>query len=70
MTEQETRDIAVAADTKIDSHMTDCFAVRVRIEKALDDIRDDLKRINWYLPSIVGGIVALSKALDYFMVHK
>lgn len=69
----DTRDIAVAADTKIDSHMVDCIQVRTRIEKALDDIRADLKRINWYLPLIIGGIIVVSHGFDWaiaLMGHK
>ncbi len=64
MQNDSTRDIAVAADTKIDSHLEDCFQVRTRIEKALDDLRADIKRINWYLPRIIGGIVVASHGID------
>lgn len=64
---EDTRDIAVAADTKIDAHVIDCTSVRLRIEKSLDDIRADLKRINWFLPLIVGGIIVASRGFDYLM---
>lgn len=67
--QEETRDIAIAADTKIDSHVADCLTVRIRIEKSLDDIRDDLKRINWYLPLILGGITVASHVFDIVLGH-
>lgn len=70
--DNNTRDIAVAAETKIDAHVLDCVAVRGRIEKTLDNIQADLKRINWYLPMILGGIVLASHSIDWiltFMGH-
>lgn len=66
---KDTRDIAVSADTKIDAHIDDCATVRVRIEKALDDIRADLKRINWYLPLILGGITVASQIFNVVIGH-
>lgn len=66
--DRNTRDIAVKADTKVDTHMQDCLAVRQRIEDSLKDIRTDLKRINWLLPLLIGGIMVIKEGLDLW--HK
>lgn len=48
--DRETRDIAVRADTKADSHIADCTMFRLRLaedfkdtRKSIDDARDEAK---------------------------
>lgn len=65
--DRETRDMAVAADTKIDNHMEDCVRFRIAIADSLKDMRADLKRINWLLPLMIGGIMAIKEIVDVFV---
>lgn len=67
MTEQQTRDIAVTANTKVDAHIQECTELRKRIEKALDDFREDLKKINWRMAMMVGGLLVLSHVIDWII---
>lgn len=67
MSEQQTRDLAVAASTKIDAHVQECTELRKRIEKALDDFRLDLKKINWRMAMMVGGLLTLSHVVDWLV---
>lgn len=65
MTDQNTRDIAVAADTKVDQHIVDCMALRVVITGALSEIRDDIKKIYWRMGLLFGGLFLASHLLDW-----
>jgi len=67
MSEKDTRDIAVAAETKIDAHVQDCINHREAIQNFMIEIRADIKRINWYLPLIIGGIVVLGHMPDWIV---
>lgn len=60
-----TRDIAVGADVKINQHMTDCTQFRLSIQNILTEFRQDLKAINWRLALIVGAITLAGKGIDW-----
>lgn len=68
---KDTRDIAVTAKSLIDQHMQDCVRVREAIFASFKDFRNDLKRQNWILAMIVGGLILVSKLPDYipFLSH-
>ena len=69
---QETRDIAVSANTKVDQHMTDCEQFRINIQATLMEFREDIKSLNWRMAMIMGGFTLVGKILDYIIpvVHK
>lgn len=66
--DRDTRDLAVKADTKIDSHLDDCAQYRVSTENKLTTINAKLDKINWLLPLIIGGIIMAGKVMDYAYV--
>lgn len=57
----DTRDIAVAADTKIDAHVVDCLQVRMRNEAKLDNIDAKLDKLMWYILPIFGGVILIAQ---------
>lgn len=63
----DTRDIALKANTKVDQHMTDCVQFRIDVQKTLGEFREDIKKLNWRMALLMGGITAVSKLLDYYM---
>lgn len=68
----ETRDVAIRAESKVDQHMTDCTQFRINIQNTLGEFRDDIKKLNWRMAMIMGGFTLAAKALDYLIpaVHK
>jgi hypothetical protein len=64
---QDTRDIAVEANSKVDQHMTDCTQFRINLQNTLIEFRDDIKKLNWRMAMIVGGFTLAAKALDYLL---
>lgn len=68
MSDETTRDIAVSANTKVDAHVQDCIRHRESIQNFMLEIRADIKRINWYLPLIIGGIVVTSHGIDWILM--
>ncbi len=63
----DTRDIAVNAKTLIDHHMTDCEQFRKNLRDDLSDFREDLRKLNWRMAMILGGLVILSHGIDWLM---
>lgn len=66
MTEQNTRDTAVRAETKVDAHITDCQQFRLIIDKRLSEFRDDIRKLNWRVALITGVGIAVQKGMDLF----
>lgn len=66
-TTDDTRDIAITADTKIDQHMTDCTAFRTTIQNTLNEFREDIKKLNWRMALLLGAFEVVGKAIDYIM---
>lgn len=72
MSTEDTRDIAIGAETKIDAHLTDCATYRQSTETKLIKINDKIDKINWFLPLIIGGLVVLTHVpewLNLFAQH-
>lgn len=67
MNDTETRDIALAAKTLIDAHMTDCSKFRDSLIEIHKEFREDLKKINWRMALLLGSIITLSHVMDYIM---
>ncbi len=67
MINEDTRDIAMAAKTLIDHHMTDCNAFRVNLRSDLTEFRDDLKKLNWRIAMMIGGLVIISHGVDWIL---
>lgn len=65
MDESNTRDLAVEARTKIDAHVQDCIKWREVVQKSFSDLQADLKTLNTRVILILGGLIALSKALEF-----
>lgn len=63
----DTRDIAVEAQTLIKAHVLDCVEFRKTLIDIHREFRDDLKKINWRMAMILGGVVVLSHGLDWFL---
>lgn len=61
----DTRDLAVEAKTSIDQHMTDCTAFREVVQNTLTEFREDIKKLNWRMAMIVGGVTVLGKVFDF-----
>lgn len=67
----DTRDMVIRANTKIDTHVDDCIRFRATIAKSFDDVRADLKKQSWYLTLIIGGLIALSRLPEIMgAIHK
>lgn len=67
----ETRDMAVQANTKIDHHLLDCAQFREALRSDFKEFRDDLKRLNWRIAIMIGGLVVLSHGIDWLVsLHK
>lgn len=62
-----TRDIAMNAQTLISHHMTDCEQFRVNLRQDMSEFRDDLKKLNWRMAMILGGLVILSHGIDWIL---
>lgn len=69
-----TRDTAVRADTKIDSHMQECVEWRKAVHKSFAELTSeiktltsDVKSLNTRVILIIGGIIALSKLADWIL---
>ena len=74
--ERNTRDMAIAAQTKIDAHVTDCTEFRkvmqatvVKIENNIDILRNDIQSLTVKLSIVVGGIIAIGKIIDVAAVY-
>ena len=72
MPEVETRDIAVQARSDINSHIQDCVRFRQQLSDNHKEMREDLKKINNRVMLILGGLMLLSKGLDFLVpfLHK
>ncbi len=67
MSDDSTRDLALQAKTMIEHHMTDCNVFRNNLRNDLSEFREDLKKINWRMAMILGGLVILSHSIDWFL---
>lgn len=67
MVQDNTRDIAMTAQTLINQHMTDCNQFRDNLRQDLTDFRNDLKKINWRMAMILGGLIVFSHGIDWIM---
>lgn len=74
MNEQETRDIAVGANVKVDSHIEDCIRFRAIIQDSFRDVKgsmnnlaDQIKGLQIKAALAVGGLIVFGKALDYLL---
>lgn len=68
MSDESTRDIAMAAKLLIDHHMTDCNVFRDNLRGDLAEFRNDLKKINWRMALILGGLIVLSHGIDWLLL--
>ena len=65
--DDNTRDLALTANTKIDQHMTDCTKFREALRQDLIGFREDIKKINWRVAMMLGGLIIISHGVDYFL---
>lgn len=65
MTDKGTRDIALEALTMIKAHQLDCEKFRVIILDSHKTFTEDLKKINWRMAMILGGLVVISHGIDW-----
>lgn len=63
----DTRDIAITADSKIDQHMTDCTSFRSAVQDTLNEFREDIKKLNWRMACLLGGLELMAKTLDFLI---
>lgn len=70
--DRDTRDTAVRADQKVDSHIQDCIKWREVVEKSFQSLKADLaaqgtdiKSLNNRVVLIIGGLIVVSKLLDW-----
>lgn len=63
MSDENTRDIAVATAAQVNAHVVDCLEVRKRNEKKLDLIDVKLNKI----ALILGGIVIITHSTDWVL---
>ncbi len=79
MQQTDTRDIAIGADVKIDTHVQDCVRFRQQIADAarrtdvkIDDLGDKIVGLQLKAALALGGLIAASKLLDYAILwfHK
>ncbi len=76
MGEESTRDIAVAADTKIDHHMIDCsefrralLATHTDMREDMGEIRETVTKLQIRLALLLGGLTVLGKVWDTVLPH-
>lgn len=62
----DTRDIAVEAKIMINQHMTDCTQFRITVQNTLAEFREDLKKLNWRMALIVGGITIAGEIINLY----
>lgn len=62
--DDSTRDIAIEGKSLITQHMTDCTRFREDLSEALSEMRADIKSLMMRTMMIVGGMIALSKAVE------
>ncbi len=67
MDDNNTRDIAMSAKLLIDTHMTDCNKFRENLRGDFKEFRDDLKKVNWKIAMMLGGIVVISHGVDWIV---
>lgn len=78
MPDQQTRDIAMRAQALIDHHMMDCETFRENLradmkesrENSRDDLKDfreEIKKLNWRVAGILGGLMVAVHAIDWFL---
>ena len=60
-----TRDIAMSAKALIDHHMTDCETFRENLREDMREFREDLKKLNWKIAALLGGLVVISHLMDW-----
>ena len=72
-----TRDIALTAKQKVDSHMEDCVAARIRVENAFASVNTRLEKmsakqdkIGWLLGLIIGGLILVREAIELYVQYK
>lgn len=63
--DDNTRDIAVAAGTKIDAHVQDCIGYRTETRATLREIQSDIKKIFY----VLGGITVLGHIVEIVLGH-
>lgn len=70
--DEDTRDIAVEARTMVEHHMTDCVQFREALRGDMREFRDEFRRLNYRIAMMLGGLVILSRAAEFFfqMAHK
>ena len=74
MSSEDTRDIAIGADVKIDTHVQDCIRFRSQIAESfknvnsnMADIGEQVKTLQIRAALALGGLVVIGKAIDYFL---
>ena len=77
MSDDNTRDIAVGANTKVDAHVADCIRFREQLSKqydenkaAISDIGDKITSLQIKLATALGVLVFAGKIVDYVLVWR
>lgn len=68
----ETRDIAVRAESMINQHMTDCTQFRLTVAESLREFREEFKKLNWRVALMLGGLIIISRGAEFIfqLLHK
>lgn len=74
MIDENTRDIAVGANVKVDAHVQDCIRFRSQISESfktvnanMADIGNQVKSLQIRAALALGALGVLGKAIDYFL---
>jgi len=74
MSGEDTRDIAVGANVKVDAHIDDCIRFRTMIAQSFKDMNENMSAIGDQVKALqiraalaVGGLVVLGKTIDYIL---
>ncbi len=72
MSDLDTRDIAVRAESLVNQHMQDCATFRQNLAGKFGDIRQDsiilnnkIDALGTRLSLVMGGLIAAGKLIDY-----
>jgi hypothetical protein len=64
---EDTRDVARDAFRMITMHMEDCAKFRETLQHNMLEFRQDIKQLNWRIGLMLGGIIVISKGIDFFL---
>ena len=77
MDNDNTRDIAVGANTKVDAHVADCIRFREQLSKqydetkvAMSDIGDKITALQIKMAVALGILIFAGKIIDFILVWK